>query len=76
MNTEEASPRGRFGPLAVDHPSVGKICPVCDRPMEAGQVPTLIPTAPASDEDRDKMEAGRAYNAIAAVVHESCVYHE
>lgn len=61
-----------FNPLPDDHPSVGELCALCNQPMQAGDVPTLIATGPADEEEAAKAAAGRAYTAIAAVAHWTC----
>lgn len=69
------SGRGRFGPLAADHPSIGEICPGCRRPLKAGDVPALVTIGPGEDSDaRERAREGRAYNAVAVIAHEECVY--
>jgi hypothetical protein len=64
-----------FPPLLPLHPLVtsGERCPFCDRAFAAGDVTTLIATAPADDEQAARMRAGRAYTAVAAPVHFACV---
>lgn len=69
-----ASAAGRFGPLREDHPSVGERCPLCGRPLLAGDRPCLVALGPADEEERAKAAAGRAHNAEALVAHESCVW--
>ena len=32
----------KFDPLPADHPTVGEICLICDKPLEAGQCTTLL----------------------------------
>ena len=64
----------RFGPKAPDHPSVGRPCPLCGIPFEAGDYTSLVPVEPADDEERAKMESGRVYTARAAEVHWTCAH--
>jgi hypothetical protein len=70
---DHRSPVGRFGPTLPDHP-VGKPCVICGEPILAGQVPSLISLAPADAEEAQKQQAGRAYNAVAGIAHESCAW--
>ncbi len=37
-----ATPKGRFVPMPAVHPSLGSLCPLCDQPIETGQVPTAV----------------------------------
>ena len=63
-----------YGPLTADHPAVGEICPLCERPLVAGDVPTLIPLGPGNDiEQRMRAAEGRPYNAVCAVAHWACI---
>lgn len=69
------SERGRFGPLTADHPSVGRICPACDKPLQVGDTPALVTIGPGDDPDaRERARQGRAYNAVAIIAHEECVH--
>lgn len=63
-----------FGPLTADDYLVteGKVCSVCNKPFEVGHYLTLKAVAPADEEEREKMLAGRPYNAEAAPVHVDC----
>jgi len=63
----------KFDPLKPDNPSVGEICPFCNKILEIGQCTSLVADAPANDEEKQKMENGRAYIAIAKIVHWDCV---
>ena len=56
----------RFGPKPAD--TFFGLCPICGRPFQAGDYTTLIATAPADEEEAEKMRAGRVYNALAAEV--------
>jgi hypothetical protein len=63
----------KFGPLSVDHPSVGEKCPACMKPFVAGDYTTLVPLGPGDDEEaRRKAKEGRIYIAVAAHVHWDC----
>ncbi len=43
----------RFPPLAPDHPAIGSLCGICDKPIRQGDETTLIPTKdPPTPEDR------------------------
>ena len=67
----------RFGPKAADHPSVGKPCPACQKPLAAGAFTTLVPLGPGdSEEARERARAGRPYNAVAVEIHWSCATGE
>lgn len=67
----------KFGPKAPDHPTVGKECPACKEPFEAGDHTTLIALGPADDEEqRRKAREGRPYNALAVEVHWACATGE
>lgn len=74
MRGEVLSPRGRFGPLASDHPMVGTECIICGRPIEAGQAPSLVEWAPAGFEDAAKAQVGAAHNVEAKPAHEDCAW--
>lgn len=65
----------RFPPLKADHPLVTErqACQVCRQVFIAGDVVTLVPQHPADDEEAEKMRTGRAYNAVAAVIHADCL---
>ena len=63
----------KFGPKTKDHPSVGKLCPACQKPFAEGDYTTLIAYGPGDDpEAQRKAQKGQAYNAVAAEVHFSC----
>jgi hypothetical protein len=63
----------KFGPKDADHPSVGKECPACHKPFEAGDYTTLVVLGPGGDEEaRERAREGRPYNAVAAEVHWTC----
>jgi hypothetical protein len=61
-----------FPPLESDHPLVGRPCPICQRPFEAGDVTTLITVRPAGSENEQRMRDGRYYTAEAAPTHVVC----
>lgn len=64
----------RFGPKALNHPSVGKPCPACGIAFAAGDYTTLVALGPGADEDaRLRARSGRPYNAVALEVHYACV---
>lgn len=69
-----ASPRGRFGPMAEDHPSVGTPCAICGEPILAGSAPTLVMPFPADIEEAIKAAAGRPHTAEVQVAHETCAW--
>lgn len=63
----------KFGPKDADHPSVGKECPACNMPFEAGDYTTLVVLGPGGDEEaRQRAREGRPYNATATEVHWAC----
>jgi hypothetical protein len=69
------SRRGKVcGPLAPDHGMHGADCVLCEQPL-AGEPVQLIIVGPHPDDPNaeDKHEAGRWYNASAAIGHEGCV---
>lgn len=64
-----------FGPKSADHPSVGKECVVCLKPLAVGDFTTLIALGPDPD-DTDavhKALVGEPYNARAVEIHANCV---
>jgi len=62
-----------FGPKAVDHPTVGKACPACSKPLAAGDMTALVALGPGDDPDeRGRAAAGRPYNAVCVEVHAAC----
>lgn len=63
-----------MGPLADDHPQVGKECLGCGRQFVAGDRVTLRSTRPADDEEAAKADAGLPYISLAEVVHWRCAY--
>lgn len=65
------------GPLAADHPILGRPCPACQQPLQAGDYVALIAFGPGTNpEEQEKARAGRPYNAVAGVVHWSCATGE
>lgn len=74
INCEEIRMR-KFGPKSADHPSIGEPCPACKVPFKEGDFTTLVAFGPGDDpEEREKMLAGRPYNAVASEVHWDCVH--
>jgi len=61
-----------FDPIKASDLSLGQICPLCNKPLEVGQIPSLIVGAPSDEEEKAKKEAGRAYTAIGKIVHWEC----
>ncbi len=82
MDPEDFNPRGgdhrsqpgRFGPLAPDHPSVGRACIVCAEVLVAGDIPTVISLAPADAAEATKKAMGRPYTAVAGIAHQHCAW--
>jgi hypothetical protein len=62
-----------WGPLPATNLGVGEICLFCNQPMQAGDIPALVGDVPADEEEREKMLAGKAYNAVADMVHWRCL---
>ena len=62
----------RYGPKRPNHPSIGEPCWICDVAFAEGDYTTLIPVAPAGNDERARMEAGAPYTAEAREVHWSC----
>jgi hypothetical protein len=63
----------KLGPKPAAHPSIGEICPGCNRAFEEGDYTTLIPIGPGGDgESREKARNGKAYDAVALEVHWEC----
>ena len=63
----------KFDPLKPDDTSVGEVCPLCNKILEIGQCISLVADSPANEEEEQKMKKGRAYTAIAKIVHWDCV---
>lgn len=70
------SPRGRFEPLAADHPAVGQPCIGCGKLLEPGQPPSLVNGVPADADEQASADAGRAHTVQAQLAHESCAFPE
>ena len=61
----------KFGPKNAAHPSIGRLCPVCNIPFHEGDYTSLVATKPASEEDAEKQAQGRPYTAEAEEIHYS-----
>jgi hypothetical protein len=67
----------KFGPKAVNHPSIGTPCPACQTPFAAGDYTTLVALGPGNDpEERRKAALGLAYRSVAVEVHWACATGE
>lgn len=67
----------KFGPMVADHPDVSEKCAACKVPFRAGDYTTLVLLGPGPDaESRERARAGRAYDAVAALVHWACATGE
>lgn len=73
---ENLSPKDRFAPLKPDDLNIGKECVICHKFLEEGQRPTLVSVGPATPEDAQRCQEGRAYNALAVVVHQDCAWSD
>lgn len=64
----------KFGPKKEDHPTVGTICSLCNKPFKEGDYTTLmeVECGFASEEDQRKAMDGRPYNVQAEEVHYYC----
>ena len=72
MNNYLPTAGGRL-PLKSDHPSIGDRCLACKMPFKEGDYTTLVSLGPGdSKENMERAREGRAYNAVAVVVHYSC----
>jgi hypothetical protein len=70
---EERAAMRAYEPLTADHPCVDNDCAVCSDPLEEGDVTTVIPLGPGSDEDdQAKAQRGGWYSAYGVVAHASC----
>ncbi len=59
--------------LQKDHPSIGKPCAACQKPLLINDYIALVGLGPGDDpEEQKKCEAGHAYNAVAAICHAAC----
>lgn len=59
----------KMGPKPTDHPSIGTLCRICNKPFQTGDYTTLIAEA---NEDKVR-QVGRPHNAIAVEIHWECV---
>lgn len=57
-------------PLAADHPAVGARCIVCGQRLAAGARVAMVEREPADAGEGRKALSGRAYTAVAGLVHE------
>ena len=62
----------KWGPIRKEVAESYKPCAICGGRFVEGHEITLVPVEPADDEEREKMEQGKAYNAKASVVHWGC----
>lgn len=71
---EPGEPR-KFDPLSRTHPLVGAdFCPGCLGTFAEGDITTFVTIGPGGDaEEREKLAAGKVYNAVAVVAHYACV---
>jgi hypothetical protein len=65
---------GRFAALEADHPCIGQLCPVCQKPLQIGEVPALVAIGPGDVQERRRAQEGREYNATAVLTHEACAH--
>ena len=72
VRSAEGGEMRKWGPITKESAESYKPCPICGGRFVAGHEITLIPIEPADEEERYKMEQGKAYNAIASVVHWGC----
>lgn len=69
--------RTKMGPKKADHPSVNAPCPACERPIQIGELTTLVPLGPGDDvEAQAQCLQGHFYNAVAVEVHWACATGE
>lgn len=62
-----------YGPMAPDHPAIGRPCAYCKMPFKPGDMTTLIALGPGDDpEAQRKAREGRPYKAVAELVHAAC----
>ena len=61
-----------YRPLAAGQPAVGQPCGICGKSMAVGDVPTLLPGAPADEEQSQRMAEGRPYTSFGVVAHWAC----
>jgi hypothetical protein len=63
----------KFGPKQKDHPSIGELCPACQKPFVEGDYTTLIPYGPGENPEAQRLaKEGRPYHAVAGEVHYEC----
>ena len=63
----------KFGPKTIDHPSIGKLCPACQKPFKVGDFTTLVCLGPGDNiEAQMQAKEGRPYNAVAVEIHWDC----
>jgi len=67
-----------FDPLTPGAHGLGETCRLCGAPLLLGQRPSLVVDADGyaradMADDAARMRAGRAHNAVAAIVHWDCV---
>lgn len=63
---------GKIGPKTENHPSIGELCRVCNRPFKEGEFTTLVSLGPDSEEGRSRRDLGRPYNSVAIEIHWQC----
>jgi hypothetical protein len=62
-----------MGPLSATHPAVGLVCPACSVRLAVDDYVALVPLGPGADPAaRGHRDAGKAYDAVGAVVHWEC----
>jgi len=67
------SDQRKMGPLTAEHAATGDECPACHESFAEGDYVALVPLGPGpSAESRERAREGRAYNAVAAIVHWAC----
>jgi hypothetical protein len=59
----------KFGPKTKDHPSVGELCSICNKPFAEGDYTTLIKSEPADEEEAKRKKAGLYYTSKATEIH-------
>lgn len=71
------NPLRKFEPLPEGHPAIEIKCPGCQQKFQVGDVTTLIALGPGDDpEEQKKCREGKAYNAVAVIIHWSCATGE
>ena len=67
----------KMGPLELDHPLIGDLCPACNVPFKEGELVTLVVLGPGDDpEERKKAREGEPYHAVALPLHWACATGE